>query len=265
MSLKPYGHIQVGEALIEYRHVGRAPGDAPTLVLLHEGLGCVSLWKDFPERLSEATGHGVFVYSRTGYGKSSPCTLPRPLTYMHTEGQEVLPALLDVIGFRDGILVGHSDGASIAAIHAGSHTDLRVRGIVLIAPHFFTEEVGLEVIHQSRIAFHEDDLRDRLIRHHGQNVDCAFRGWNDAWLDPGFRDWNLEEFLPRIAVPVLAMQGRDDGYGTFAQIRAVENQCAGPVTVCALDDCGHSPHRDQPDAACKAMAKFIETVIPGPA
>ena len=258
--MNPEGHIQIGEASIEYRHVGPLPGAAPTIVLLHEGLGCVSLWKDFPERLAEATGWGVFVYSRIGYGKSSPCDLPRPLTYMHEEGQQVLPALLDAIGFQDGILVGHSDGASIAAVYAGSCVDPRLRGIVLIAPHFFTEDVGLAVIAGSKKAYETGDLRAALERHHGANVDCAFRGWNGAWLDPGFLDWNLEGFLPQITVPVLAMQGKDDTYGTFAQIEAVENGCPGPVTVCAVPDCRHSPHRDQPDAACAAIAEFVRSV-----
>lgn len=254
------GHLQVAGQSLEYRHWGPPPADAPTLVLLHEGLGCVSLWRDFPERLAAATGWGVFAYSRAGYGGSSPCDLPRPLTYMHEEAQAVLPALLDAIGLRRGVLLGHSDGASIAAIYAGARPDPRVRGLVLMAPHFFTEESGLAAIAEAREAYAAGDLRDRLARHHGGNVDCAFRGWNDAWLGSGFRAWDITEYLPAIALPVLVLQGEDDQYGTLAQVETARDRIAGPVTAEVLADCRHSPQRDRPEASLLAIGSFLESL-----
>ena len=159
MQLDDSGFLSVGDQRLEYRMIGPRPDQAPTLVLLHEGLGCVGLWGDFPDKLQKATGCGVFVYSRAGYGQSSPVALPRPLTYMHDEARDVLPKLLDAIGFRRGLLVGHSDGASIAAIYAGTHQDHRVGGLVLIAPHFFTEDPGIASIEEARKAYETGDLR----------------------------------------------------------------------------------------------------------
>ena len=257
MKLNETGFVRVADAELEYRMIGPPPGEAPTIVLLHEGLGCVSLWKDFPDRLAAAAGLGVFVYSRRGYGRSSPYEVPWPLTYMHEEGEQILPALLDTIGFRDGILFGHSDGASIAAIYAGASGDPRLRGLVLMAPHFFTEDAGIASIAEAKKAYESADLRDRLAAHHGDNVDCAFWGWNRAWLDPEFRYWDIQDYLPRIKVPVLVIQGMDDQYGTADQIAAARQKCAGRVEVAHLPDCRHSPHRDQPQKTLDASAAFI--------
>lgn len=240
---------------LEWAAFGPAPDQAPTIVLLHEGLGSVGLWRDFPERLSAATGMGVFAYSRAGYGASDPCDLPRPLDYMTHEAVEVLPDVLDQIGFERGILMGHSDGATIAAIYAGSVADQRVRGLILVAPHFFTEEVGLSAIAQTREAYASGDLRERLARHHG-NVDMAFRGWNDAWLNPDFRAWHVGEVIDYLRIPTLAIQGRADPYGTLAQISELETRSYAPVDTLILDDCGHAPHQDQPDAVLAAIAEF---------
>ena len=242
---------------LEGRWIGPAPGEAPTLVLLHEGLGCVSLWGDFPDRLSAVTGCGVFAFSRAGYGASDPVALPRPLSYMHDEARDVLPKILDAIGFRAGALVGHSDGASIAAIHAGLVRDPRVKKLALMAPHVFVEDISVVSIAQAKTAYEQGDLRARLARRH-QNVDCAFYGWNGAWLDPGFRDWNIEEFLAGIAVPVLVVQGEADQYGTIAQVDAIVAGCAGPVEVAMLPGVGHSPYREAPDAALAALARFLD-------
>ena len=201
--------------------IGPRPDAAPTLVLLHEGLGCVGLWGDFPEKLQEATGAGVFVYSRAGYGQSSPVTLPRPLTYMHDEARDMLPRLLDEIGFRRGLLIGHSDGASIAAIYAGSHQDHRVGGLVLIAPHFFTEDAGIASIVEARKAYETGDLRQRLSRWHA-DVDNAFKGWNGAWLDPDFRQWDITErtrLYPRAGAD-RAGRGRPIRHGQADRDRA---------------------------------------------
>ena len=261
MELNETGVVRVAGADLEYRMIGPPPGEAPTIVLLHEGLGCVSLWKHFPDRLAAATGLGVFVYSRRGYGRSSPYEVPWPLTYMHDEGEQVLPELLDTIGFQDGILFGHSDGASIAVIYAGASRDPRLRGLVLMAPHFFTEESGIASIAAAKVAYETTDLKERLAMHHGDNVDCAFWGWNRAWLDPGFRRWDIREFLPRIEIPVLVVQGEDDQYGTADQITAAQDKCAGPVDVALMPDCGHSPHRDQADKTLDAAAAFISRLL----
>src|SRR5215210_533974 len=182
MTLADEGFLELGGASLEYRMVGPRPCRAPTIVMLHEGLGAARLWGDFPERLASRTKAGVFVYSRAGYGRSSPVPLPRPLDYMQREASEVLPKLLDAIGFRRGVLLGHSDGASIAAIYAGTIQDHRVRGLALLAPHFFVEDFSLEEIRRAKERYATTDLRAKLARHHA-DVDVAFRGWNEAWLD----------------------------------------------------------------------------------
>src|SRR5215470_4441557 len=256
MMLADSGFLDIGLQRLEYRFIGPRPGEAPTLVLLHEGLGCVGLWNDFPDRLAEATGAGVFVYSRAGYGTSSPVKLPRPLSYMHDEARETLPRLLDVIGFRRGLLVGHSDGASIAAIYAGSRQDHRVSGLVLIAPHFFTEDPGIASIVEAKKAYETGDLRERLARWH-KDFDNAFKGWNGAWLDPEFRKWDIIEFLAYIRVPVLIVQGADDQYGTAKQIEAAQQECYCPVEIALLPGARHSPQRDAPEATLKAISEFV--------
>jgi len=260
MALADSGFLDVSAQKLEYRMIGPRPDAAPTLVLLHEGLGCVGLWSDFPDKLQKTTGCGVFVYSRAGYGQSSPVKLPRPLSYMHDEARETLPLLLDAIGFQRGLLIGHSDGASIAAIYAGSHQDHRVGGLVLMAPHFFTEDMGLASIEEARKAYATSDLRVRLARWHA-DVDNAFKGWNGAWLDPDFRNWDIIEFLAYIRVPVLIVQGEDDQYGTVKQIEVAQEECYCPVEVALLKGARHSPQRDAPEATLKAMSDFITRVL----
>lgn len=247
---------------LETRWAGLPPDAAPTLVLLHEGLGCVALWKDLPERLAELTGCGVLAYSRAGYGQSDPVELPRPLTYMHEEAREVLPRVLDAANVRDAVLIGHSDGASIALINAGAVHDPRVRGVVLMAPHVFTEPMGLASIRAAREAYGHDEnclesrLREGLARYH-VDVDVAFRGWNDAWLDPAFEAWNLEGFVAGIDCPLLLIQGHNDEYGTRAQLTAIEARARGASQTLWLDDCRHSPHRDRPEATLAAIHDFV--------
>jgi len=260
MALAEAGFLDIDGHRIEYRFVGPQPDKAPTLVLLHEGLGCVGLWNDFPEKLAAATGAGAFVYSRAGYGKSSPVSLPRPLSYMHDEARQSLPKLLDAIGFRRGLLIGHSDGASIAAIYAGSHQDHRVGGLVLIAPHFFTEDPGIASIVEARKAYETGDLRMRLARWH-DDVDNAFKGWNGAWLDPQFRKWDITEFLAYIRVPVLIVQGEDDQYGTAKQIEVAQQECYCPVEVALLPGARHSPQREAPQPTLKAMSDFVARTL----
>jgi pimeloyl-ACP methyl ester carboxylesterase len=259
MPLADSGFLDINGQRLEYRMVGPRPDAAPTLALLHEGLGCVGLWGDFPERLASATKCGVFVYSRAGYGKSSPVKLPRPLSYMHDEARDVLPKLLDAIGFKCGLLVGHSDGASIAAIYAGSHQDHRVTGLVLIAPHFFTEDAGIASIAEAKKAYEAGDLKPRLAKWHA-DVDNAFYGWNGAWLDPEFRNWDITEPLAFIRVPILIVQGEDDQYGTVKQIEAAQRECYCPVEVALLRGARHSPQREAPDATLEAISEFVEHV-----
>ena len=225
---------------------------SPTLVLLHEGLGSIGLWRDFPERLAAATGLPAFVYSRAGYGESDPAPMPRPVRYMHDEAA-LLPEVLSAAGIDDPILVGHSDGASISIIHAGSGG--KARALVLEAPHVFTEEMGLESIAKARDAYERGELRVRLSKYH-RDVDAAFWGWNRPWLDPEFRKWNLEEYLPRIAAPILVIQGEDDEYGTRKQVDGIATG-ARDVEVLMLPRCGHSPHRDQPEETLRGIAAFL--------
>ena len=260
MILDDDGHISVGDARLEYRMIGPRPDAAPTIVMLHEGLGSVTTWGDFPQKLAERNGAGVFVYSRAGYGKSSGITLPRPLDYMQREATDVLPKLLDAIGFRRGILFGHSDGATIAAYYAGSVQDHRVRGLVLMAPHFFMEASNIEAIQQTVANFETTNLPGRLARHHA-DVTAAFRGWSGAWLDPGFETFDTTDALAYVRVPVLVVQGAADPYGTLAQVRAVEEECYCPVETLVLPDAGHAPYRERPAETLDAVAAFTDRIF----
>ena len=254
-------YLVVGGKRLEAVWHGPPPADAPTLVFLHEGLGCVALWRDVPARLAAATGCGALVYSRLGYGRSDPCELPRPVRYMHDEGLDVLPELLEVAGIRDAILVGHSDGASIALIYAGGTSAAPLRGLVSEAAHVFLESVTARSIRQAGEAYDQGALRARLEKYHGENTDCAFRGWHDAWLHPDFQRWDLREYLPGIAVPVLVMQGRDDPYGTAAQVEAIQHGLGARAQVLMLPECGHCPHLERRDAALDAMAAFVSSLL----
>jgi pimeloyl-ACP methyl ester carboxylesterase len=250
------GFLDVAGNRLEARFVEGSAGK-PVLVLLHEGLGSVSLWRDFPDLLAAATGCPTLVYSRAGYGASSPITLPRPLSYMHDEASDVLPYIVSQLEGRDHVLVGHSDGASIAAIYAGSKPLPGLQGLALLAPHVIVEDISIEGIEAARDAWDKTGLRDRLQRHHGTNVDNAFLGWNDSWLHPDFRKWDITEFLPLITVPVLAVQGRNDDYGTLAQLDMIEHASGGPVKKLILDDCGHAPQKDQTAAVLDAICAFL--------
>ena len=260
MTLADAGFLDLPPLRLEYRMIGRRPGNAPTIVMLHEGLGSAALWGTFPDKLADATGAGVFVYSRAGYGKSAPGQLPRTVRFMHEEACNVLPRVLDAIGFERGILFGHSDGASIAAIYAGSVQDHRVRGLVLMAPHFFTEPTGLAAIRRTRDEFAAGVLREKLTRWHA-DVDGAFRSWVGPWLDPDFEKWDITEALGYIRVPILVVQGADDEYGTLRQIEAVREECYCPVETVVLPDAHHSPHRDAPEATLEATAGFINRLL----
>jgi pimeloyl-ACP methyl ester carboxylesterase len=259
-ALAPSGFLRIDDSDLEYRMIGPVPEQAPTIVMLHEGLGSAALWGDFPDKLQEATGAGVFVYSRAGYGNSSPVTLPRPIDYMHREALDVLPKLLAQIGFRRGILVGHSDGASIAAIYAGGVQDHRIRAIALLAPHFIVEDISVTSIAEIKTAYETTNLREKLARWH-KHVDNAFYGWNGAWLDPKFRNWDISEYLAYIRVPIAIIQGADDQYGTIRQVEIAQEECYCPVDVTVLDGAGHSPHREAPGATLNAISDFANAVL----
>jgi pimeloyl-ACP methyl ester carboxylesterase len=259
-ALSPSGFLTIGSSDLEYRMIGPMPDEAPTIVLLHEGLGCAALWGDFPEKLQAATGAGVFVYSRAGYGASTPVKLPRPLDYMHIEALEVLPKLLDQIGFRRGMLLGHSDGASIAAIYAGGVADHRVGAVAMIAPHFVVEEMGIAAIAQTAQAYETGGLREKLKRWH-RDVDNTFHGWSGAWLDPEFGKWDISEYLAYIRVPVAILQGVDDQYGTMRQVEIAQEECYCPVDVSMIPGAGHQPHREAPGATLDAISEFAHAVL----
>src|SRR5436190_7018870 len=215
--------ITVGETSLECAWFGPKPPEAPTIVVMHEGLGSVYTWPNFPEQVAKATKAGVFVFSRAGYGRSSPAPLPRPLDYLHREAIDVLPKILDTIGFERGILLGHSDGGSIAAIYAGSIQDHRVRGLVLIEPHFFVEDMNIAAIRKTANDYHTTELRSRLQRHH-VNADDTMRGWLDFWLHPEFKLFDIREELRYIRVPLLIVKGENDPYSTIVQIQAAEDE-----------------------------------------
>ncbi len=255
------GFLSVDGVRLEWRRVGPGPDTAPVLVLLHEGLGCVALWRDIPERLAVTTGCGVFAWSRRGYGRSDPVPLPRPPDYHAIEAEHVLPRVLDAIGLRCGMLVGHSDGATIAALHAARVGDPRIRGIVLIAPHFFVEDVTLEGIRRAREAFVRGDLRPRLARWHGANVDGAFRGWCETWLSPEFRSFDIRDEIARIRVPLLVVQSACDPYATLAQVEVVRARARVPVATLVLPGRSHAPHIDRAAAVCDAIAEFARRCL----
>jgi pimeloyl-ACP methyl ester carboxylesterase len=236
----------------------------PEIVLLHEGLGSVGLWRDFPARLAEATGRGVAAYSRAGYGRSASISLPRPLSYMHDEARTTLPRVLDALGARRVVLLGHSDGASIAAISAAglgvAPHGAEIAGLILIAPHFFVEDVSLASIAAAREAYRAGDLRARLSRHH-RDVEAAFRGWNEAWLDPGFRAWRIDDLLPNVTAPVLLIQGSADEYGTMAQIAAAERALPHPPEILVVPGAGHAPHASHQTPVVAACAAFTAKAL----
>ncbi len=249
-------NLTINDRTIESGWHGPPPQQAPTLVLLHEGLGCVALWRDFPAQLAERTGCGVFVYSRPGCGASDPVPLPRSVDYMHEEAA-LLPQLLDAAGITKCILVGHSDGASIAAIHAGSRQDFRVRALALMAPHFFVEDMTTRAIAETKRAYEQGDLRRRLARYH-RHVDAAFYGWAEPWL--AFDGWNIEPELAHVRVPMLILQGRDDPYGSMAQIERAREVAYCPVEAVLFANCAHSPYLDRPEATLDAVAAFVARV-----
>lgn len=239
---------------LECQWVGEAASALPPVVFLHEGLGSLAMWKDFPERFCAAHGLRGLVFSREGYGRSTPRPAGErwPVTFMHRQAFDVLPPLLEALGIERPWLFGHSDGASIALLHASRHP---VAGVVAAAPHVFTEDYGIASIAAARDAYETTDLRERLGRYHA-DVDSAFRGWNDVWLDPAFRAWNIEDALDTIGCPLLVVQGEDDEYGTLEQVRRIQRRVPHAQAL-VLSACGHSPHRDQPERLIEGAGAFI--------
>jgi pimeloyl-ACP methyl ester carboxylesterase len=259
-SLSDQGFLELDGLRLEYRMTGPQPQQAPTLVLLHEGLGSAAMWGDFPEKLAAATGFGVFAWSRVGYGNSSPATLPRKLDFMHVEAKHILPRLLDTIGFQQGLLIGHSDGASVAAIYAGAVQDHRVRGLVLEAPHFIVEDVTINSIREIRQAFDTSDVRQRFQRWHA-DADATVRGWTDVWMNNDFHTWDIREHLAYIRVPILIIQGEHDHYGTGRQIEIAQDECYCPVDVLMIPGIQHIPHREAPDVTLEAISDFCDRLL----
>ena len=249
--------VDVAGRRIEYERIELAATVRPTLVFLHEGLGSIAMWRDFPGRVAHAAGCNALVYSRYGYGNSEPLSEDRNVRYMHDEALVALPELLDKLHVERPILVGHSDGGSIALIHAGGAAR-PVTALVLMAPHVLVEDLSVASIAQAKVAYETTNLREKLARYHA-DVDSAFWGWNRIWLHPDFRAWNIEEYLSRVTCPVLAIQGEDDEYGTMEQLRRIGAQVADAELV-DLADCRHSPHRDQPEAVIETITRFVDRV-----
>jgi len=272
------GTVAAAGRRLEYEWLGPGPEEAPTLVFLHDGQGCVDTWRDFPAALAAATGCGALVYSRAGYGGSEELPGPWPVSFMHDEARVALPQVLAALGVRDGFLVGHSDGASISLIYTaagagagtgadaggygdGGRSGTWLRGLVLEAPHVLVEPVCLESIAMLPALYRQPDLWRRMVRHHGANAQNCFESWVDVWLRPEFRSWNIEDLLPRVRCPVLAIQGAQDGYGTLDQLRAVAAGCGGPTETQVIEGCGHTPHRQQREATLTAMTGFLRRLL----
>lgn len=242
--------------------LARIAGDTrlPTLVLLHEGLGCVAMWKDFPARLAAQGGHPLLAYSRAGYGRSAAVALPRPLEFHRLEARTTLAALLHEQVVGPYVLVGHSDGASIALVHAGESNDPRLAGVAVLAPHTRCEAKCVENIERAFAQWRDGKLRERLRRYHGDNVECAFRGWAETWLTPAFMDWNIEEVLPRIGVPVLAIRGDDDPYNTPVHVGQIAALCGARCDAVGLPGVGHAPHAEAPDEVLALLGRWLESL-----
>jgi pimeloyl-ACP methyl ester carboxylesterase len=262
------GTVAAGGKRLEYEWLGPGPAAAPTLVFLHDGQGCVDTWRAFPAALAAATGCGALVYSRAGYGGSEALPGPWPACFMHDEARAALPQVVAALGVRDGFLVGHSDGASISLIYAAisgtagaGAAGSWLRGMALEAPHVFVEAVCLESIAKLPALYRQPDLWRRMVRHHGANAQGCFESWVEVWLRPEFRSWSIEDLLPRVRCPVLAIQGDQDAYGTLDQLRAVAAGCAGPAKTLVLPGCGHTPHRQQREATLAAMSRFLRRLL----
>ena len=248
-------HVIAAGHRLEYFWTRERRNHEPVLIFLHEGLGSAALWRDFPAQLARATGLPGLVYSRYGHGASDVLAGDRAVTYMHDEALVSLPELRSELALDDVILVGHSDGASIALIHAAA-ADLPVRSVILEAPHVVVEDLTIASIENAAKAYMNSSLAERIARHHADGARTFF-GWNRIWLDPAFRSWSIDEYLPNVRCPALVVQGTDDEYGTLLQVDRIKRRCSGPVETFVLSDCRHAPHRDRPETVLRRMTEFI--------
>ncbi len=255
--------LKIEHKKIEIQHHAGEKKDLPCLVFLHEGLGCAGMWKNFPGLLSQRTGCPALVFSRFGYGGSDPSPLPWKLNFMHDQALRTLPDILGQAQIKDHILIGHSDGGSISIIYAGSPSapqKKRLKGVITMAAHVFCEPITVSCIRQAKINYETQGLKQGLEKYHGKNTDNAFYGWNDIWLNPRFIHWNIEKYLGRIRVPMLALQGRDDQYGTLRQIAAIRSRVR-EIQTHIIDDCRHSPHLEQPEKVLDIMTAFVREIL----
>lgn len=253
-----YFHIAVGGRRLECRTIGDPGSHFPSLVFLHEGLGSVSDWRDFPDRICADTGLPGVVYSRLGYGRSDPVRESRTARFMHDEAIDVLPELLRALHIERPILIGHSDGASIALIHAGTFSEADT-AVVVLAPHLFVEPVCTDAIAEVARRYEAPGLRERLARHH-DDVDGAFRYWTEVWLSDAFASWTIEKEVAAVRCPILAIQGEDDQYGTMRQLDRIA-ELQPTAQLLKLPDCGHRLHRDCPEEVAAAVAAFCGSIV----
>ena len=254
------GRVELADRRLEYVRIAPAVSQATPIVLLHEGLGCVALWREFPARLAEATGREVVVYSRRGYGRSSPVALPRTNDYLEGDGRRELNDVLDALAVDEAIPIGHSDGATIALAAAAHDTRGRFPAIAAMAPHVFVESISREAVRAVVARYETGDLRARLARHHGDNVEGAFRGWSDTWLRADFADWDITASLAGIRCPTLVVQGSNDAYGSSVHMRRIAAAVAGPCRCRLLARCGHIPHAERSQTTLAVIARFLEGI-----
>ncbi|MBW2603248.1 MAG: alpha/beta hydrolase [Deltaproteobacteria bacterium] len=254
-------HVQTAGCQLRVKRIEPEPGtllkDRSTLVFLHEGLGCIEIWRDFPKTLCESTGCSGLVYDRRGYGGSEIFEGPWPVDYLETESSRYLPALLKECDIDNAVLIGHSDGGTIALITAASHSNL-VRGIITEAAHIFVEQITIEGIRRAVEAFETTSLKEKFIRYHKEHTETIFYRWANRWLSPEFSNWNIQKDLSKITCPVLVLQGEDDAYGTPDQVKGIARQVSGPVRVKLIPDCGHTPHFQAKDTVLSEIKRFIE-------
>lgn len=254
-------HVQTAGCRLRVKRIEPEPGtlvkDRPTLVFLHEGLGCIEIWKDFPETICGTLGCSGLVYDRRGYGGSEIFEGPWPVDYLEIESSKYLPALLKECDIDHAVLIGHSDGGTIALITAAFHSN-SIRGIITEAAHIFVEQITIESIRRTVEAFETTSLREKLVRYHKKQTETIFYRWANRWLSPEFYGWNIQKDLSKITCPVLVLQGKDDVYGTFSQVKGIADKVSGPVRVKLIPDCGHTPHFEAKDIVLSEMKRFIE-------
>lgn len=244
---------------VEIQWFNKGIKDRPCLIFLHEGLGCAAMWKDFPALVSQKTTCPALVFSRFGYGRSDPAPLPWKLNFMHNEAIKILPEVITAASIKEYILIGHSDGGSIGIIFSGSPWATGLKGLITEAAHICCEQISVDSILKARISYEQGSLRQGLEKYHGKNTENAFRGWNDVWLNPRFMHWNIEKYLKHIRVPMLALQGSDDQYGTSKQLESIKTQVSS-VNTHLIENCRHAPHLEQPDIVLNLMAQFISGI-----